>query len=41
VYPDSFGQLAEIASQMEVLKKVVTTLQEKEKGGVRTAALDQ
>src|ERR1700757_1787001 len=38
---DANQKLAEIASQMEVLKKVVTTLQEKEKGGVRTAALDQ
>ena len=38
---DANQKLAEIASQMEVLKKVVTTLQEKEKGGVRTAALEQ
>jgi Chaperone of endosialidase len=38
---DANQKLAEIASQMEVLNKAVTTLQEKEKGGVRTAALDQ
>lgn len=35
---DANQKLAEIASQMEVLKKVVTTLQEKETGGVRTVA---
>jgi hypothetical protein len=38
---DANQKLAEIASQMEGLKKVVTTLQEKEKGGVRTAALER
>ena len=38
---DTNQKLAEMASQMEELKKVVTTFQEKEKGGVRTAALEQ
>jgi hypothetical protein len=38
---DANQKLAEIASQMEVLKQVVNTLQEKENGGVRTAALEQ
>ena len=37
---DTNQKLAEMASQIEVLQKVVTTLQEKEKGGVRTAALE-
>jgi hypothetical protein len=34
-------RLAEISSQMEVLKKVVATMQEKENGSVRTVALEQ
>jgi septal ring factor EnvC (AmiA/AmiB activator) len=36
---DANQKLAEIASQMEGLKKAVTTLQEKAEGSVRTAAL--
>ena len=34
-------RLAEMSSEMEALKKVVATMQEKENGGVRTAALIQ
>jgi hypothetical protein len=34
-------RLAEMSSEMEAFKKVVATMQEKENGGVRTAALIQ
>jgi hypothetical protein len=35
------SKLTVIAAEMEALKKAVTTMQEKENGGVRTAALKQ
>jgi predicted nuclease with TOPRIM domain len=38
---DANQKVAEIASQMDVLKQVVNTLQEKEKSGIRTAALER
>lgn len=38
---DANQKLVEITSEVEVLKKVVTTLQAKAKGDVRTAALEQ
>jgi hypothetical protein len=38
---DANQKLAEIASEMEVLKKAVAVMQEKQNGGVRTAALKQ